>query len=278
MKPIIRKLARDLLPPAALRAASGMLDRFRGAPFQYVGSSWPRELKVGGWAAEGVQDNREQTWQSFRSSVEGTTLLGISDASLRFPAVVSIDVQSLYLAFGYCLGLACRGRNSASVLDWGGSVGNYYLIARRLFPDVGFDYTSADLPAACAAGRKLLPEVTFCDDASWKSKKFDFVFSSSSLQYLEDWRPTVAALVQSSSRYLYITRMPFVISGKSFVAVQRVKEYKTQYPGWILNRDEFVACVEEHGMKLRTQFVNHAGPRIKDAPEENLYMGFLFER
>jgi putative methyltransferase (TIGR04325 family) len=278
MKPRIRNFARDYLPPAAVRLASGLLDSFRGAAFQYVGSSWPRDLKLEGWAAEGVQDNREQTWRAFRSSIEDTTLLGISEASLRFPGVVSIDVQSLYLAYGYCLGLACRTKSNATVLDWGGSVGNYYLIARRLFPEVAFEYTSVDLPAACAAGRKLLSDVTFCDDSSWQSAEFDFVFSSSSLQYLEDWRPTVAALVQSSKRYLYITRMPFVISGKSFVALQRVKEYKTEYPGWILNRDEFVSYIEKHGMKLRTQFVNHGGPRIKDAPEENLYMGFLFER
>ncbi len=277
MRSGIRRFARDYLPPAAIRLASEFLDRFRGAPFQFVGRTWPRELKVGGWEAEGVQDNREQTWQSFRSSLEGTTLLGVSEASLSFPGSVSTDVQSLYLTYAYCLGLACHQKRVATVLDWGGSVGNYYLIAKRLFPEIEFQYTCVDLPATCAIGRRLLPEVTFHDDTSWQSADYDFVFSSSSLQYLEDWRPTVAALAQSSRRYLCITRMPFVISDSSFVAVQHVKDYRTEYPGWILNRDEFVSFVESQGMRLLTQFVDHAGQRIKDALEDNLYMGFLFE-
>lgn len=274
----VRSLVYDCVPPAAIRLANRILDMVRPAHFEFVGYTWSDRLPARGWEAEGVKQNRERTWNPFVSSLSRTTLLGISEEDLRFPRAVNTNLQSLYLSYGYCLGLACRHSSKAMVLDWGGSTGNYYLVSKQLLPEVDFTYRCAELPAACAIGRTLLPAVVFDEDESWKKLRFDFVFSSSALQYLDDWRPTVDALVQSSKRYLYITRMPFVITARSFVAIQRVKSYRTEYLGWVLNRSEFVQFIEGRGMRLVRQFVNHAGPRIRGAPEPNLYMGFLFEK
>jgi putative methyltransferase (TIGR04325 family) len=273
-----RNLIHDYVPPAMIRLGRAMLDLVRPAPFEFVSYSWPEDMVLGGWQADGVQEHRERTWASFLASMRGNGPLGISEEELSSPRRVNTDIQSLYLSFGYCLALASHGKRTMRVLDWGGSVGNYSVIAGQLITDAPIEYHCADLPVACAAGRSLLPNVTFHADDSWKSLTFDFVFSSSSLQYLADWRPTVDALIQTSERYLFITRMPFVMSGRSFVMIQRARSYKTEYLGWVLNRADFVAFVEQRGMKLVRQFVNHPGPRIKRAPTQNLYMGFLFEK
>jgi putative methyltransferase (TIGR04325 family) len=274
----IKNIARDWVPPAAIRIANTIIDVMRPSTYEFIGYSWPQGMQLKGWNADSVQENRQQSWDMFVSSMEETSLLGLSEDDLLFPRHINIDTQSLYLSFGYCLGLACQKKQTVSVLDWGGGVGNYYVISRKLFPEVIFTYHCADLPLACSMGRKLLPNVIFHDAETWNEMQFDLVFSSSSLQYLEDWRSTVDSLIKSSDNYLYITRMPFVIVGRSFVMIQRAVCYGTEYLGWVLNRDEFVQFVEQRGMKLVRQFVNHSGPRIKHAPEQNLYMGFLFEK
>lgn len=278
MNAYARQFIFDWVPPAAIRAIKSLLDIKRQAPYEFIAYEWPLDMQLSGWQANSVNETRERTWDKFLQFMEGRGPLGISENDLLFPEYISINVHNLYLSFGYCLALACHNRQVLTILDWGGATGNYYIISKKLMPAVKFDYHCADLPAVCEIGRKLLPEVVFYESETWQKMHYDFAFSSSSLQYLKDWRPTVRALVKSANRYMYITRMPFVITGKSFVMLQRVKEYGTEYLGWVLNRQEFIQFVEQHGMKLVREFVNHSGPRIKGAPEQNLYMGFLFEK
>lgn len=274
----LRRFLRDFTTPAMVRAIRGVLDSVRPAPFEFLGYEWPAAGTFRGWNGEGVQKNREATWNDFVKSVEGTRLLGLAESDLRFPYSLNLDDQAFRTTFGYSLALAARERDEVSVLDWGGSSGNYYVIARRLLPDAKIRYTVVDLPAACALGRRVLPEVTFDEGTAWQRSSYDFVFSSSSLQYLEDWRSTTAALADATRRFLYITRMPFITEGRSFVALQRVREYETEYPGWVLNDGEFVRLVESRGLRRRLDFVNHVGPPIKGAPSQNFYRGYLFER
>lgn len=277
MKDHIRDFIYDWMPSAVIRSVKSLLASIRTAPYEFIGHKWPVNVVLRGWQANGVNKARETTWKHFSQSMEGTHPLGISETDLFSHHQINTDVQSLYLSFGYCLGLACHRKEALKVLDWGGGTGNYYIISRKLFPMVKFDYSSADLPSICKTGRTLLPNVTFYEDNSWYGKNFDFVFSSSSIQYLKDWRPTLRALIQSTCQYLYITRMPFV-TGRSFVFVERAKGYNTEYLGWAINKPEFVSFVKQNGMKLVREFVNHPGPLIKGAPERNLYMGLLFEK
>jgi len=277
MKKVIKKIVSDWLPPALLRGIKAILLPMRPAAYEFIGYKWPDTARKSGWHANGVLQARELAWRSYVRSLEGTHPLGIAEQALTSPSNVNTDVQSLYLSFAYSLGLACHNKLSITMLDWGGANGNYYLLSKKLMPMVQFNYSSADLPLICETGRKLLPEVSFCADDSWQKKSYDFVFSSSSLQYLENWRPILKALIKSTDHYMYITRMPFV-TGKSFVALQRVKEYNTEYLGWVLNRHDFISFVEENGMQLVREFVNHPGPVIQGAPVQNIYMGFLFEK
>lgn len=274
----IKKIVRDWVPPAAIRLADTLLDMTRPSPYEFIGYTWPKNLQLKGWQADGVQESRERTWQAFVDSMHGNSFLGIAENDLHIPTHINLNLQTLYLSYGYCLGLACQNKRNVSILDWGGGTGNYFIISRKLMPEISFTYHCAELPSVCTSGRCLLPDVVFDENENWKGMHYDLVFSSSSLQYLEDWRPTVAALIHSSNQYLYITRMPFVVTGRSFVMIQRAACYGTEYLGWVLNRQEFIQFVEQQGMRLIRQFVNHTGPRIKGAPENNLYMGFLFEK
>jgi len=278
MNKSIRQFIHDWVPPMAIRVIRSVLAAVRPAAFEFISYEWPKNIQLKGWQANSVADVRNKAWGKFLCSMEGKLPFGISEDDFLSPRHMKMDAQNLYLSYGYCLGLACYDKQVLKVLDWGGATADYYVVSKKMMPAIRFEYSCAELPLVCVVGQKLLPEVTFYDTDTWQNMHFDFVFSSSALQYLEDWRTTVRALIQSSNQYLYITRMPFVITGRSFVMLQRVKEYGTEYLGWVINRHEFLQFVEQHGMKLIREFVNHLGPQIKGAPEQNIYMGFLFEK
>jgi putative methyltransferase (TIGR04325 family) len=278
MTPTVKRFLMDWIPPAAQRAGGAALDVVRPAAFELAGYDWPEQPAAGGWDASGVAGARERSWQKFIGSLDSTDPMGLGPADLDRPWHLNTDVQALYTTFGYALALASRGVDRVRVLDWGGELGSYLFLARKLMPDVPFEWHCVDLPLVVELGRKLNPDVIFHDDGSWKEQRYDFVFSSSSLQYLPDWRPTLRDLADAATSWMYLTRMPFVRRSPSFVALQRVKEYSTEIHGWVLNRDAFVDAATSGGHELVQSFVNHRGPRIRGAPEQNLYMGFLFRR
>ena len=75
-----------------------------------------------------------------------------------------------------------------------------------------------------------------------------------------------------------MTRQPFVAAGPSFVVVQRPSRhgYLTEYPGWFLNRDEFLAEARGLGLELTREFLIAERPIVPDAPVQADYRGFLF--
>ncbi len=279
-----RQLLLDLLPPVALRAAKALRDVVRPAGFEFVGHEWPSvEPETAGWEAQGVTAARERQWTTLKASLAGVDAFGVGPDALESPFHLDTGQQAIHLAFAYALARAATGHAKAAgsrlrVLDWGGEIGSYHEIAKALLPGLSFDWHCAELPAMAELGRRLNPEVTFHDDAGWVGSAFDFVFSSSSLQYLPDWRGTVQDLVSCARGPIFVTRLPFVHRTAGFVALQRVPEYGTAYHGWVFNRDEFTAVFEAAGARLDRAFVNHVGPRMKGAPEQNVYMGFLFRR
>src|SRR5262249_44788363 len=152
--------------------------------------------------------------------------------------------QSLIVAFAYVLARAAHGRDRISLLDWGGGIGHYYAIARAVLPEIELDYHCRDLPLLAARGRALLPQARFHDDDSCLERRYDLVVASSSLQYGEDWRGTLAGLARATSDFLYVTRVPLAVQVPSFVVIQRAQRhgYGTEYLGWVLNRDELLAA------------------------------------
>ena len=131
MNILIKRLIYDWVPPAVINFAYLILDVIRPASYEFIDYSWPQEMHLKGWQADGVQENREQTWQTFVNSVEGNGLLGIGENDLNIPQYINLNVQNLYLSYGYCLSLACHNKQRVTMLDWGGSIGHYYLIGKN---------------------------------------------------------------------------------------------------------------------------------------------------
>ncbi len=138
-----------------------------------------------------------ERWPAFAAAVESSEPLGIWPLA---PDAQSESAHNISMTFAYVLGRAVHGAATISVLDWGGGIGHYALMAQRLFSDVAFDVTVKDVPEQCRVGRELVPTVRFeeTDDAVF-TQSYDLVIASASLQYASDWQATTTRLVEAAA-------------------------------------------------------------------------------
>lgn len=277
-----KRVARAVLPPVLPSAYRRVRARIRGAgpaEWEYLPDGWPEESQaVRGWNSQSVVDAHLAPWADFRAAAQSTAPFGLS----REPDganTVNCGLHNTIMSFGYVLARAAGRPTRLSMLDWGGGVGEYYVYARALLPDLDLDYHCRELPLLAESGRRLLPEATFyADDEMALARHYDFVMASSSMHYVRDWRATLKRLAAVTDQYLYVTRMPVVEHAPSYVVLQRPYRhgYHTEYPGWFLNRDEFLGVAADLGLTLLREFLIWERPGVPNAPEAADYRGFLF--
>jgi putative methyltransferase (TIGR04325 family) len=253
--------------------------------WEFVPDGFARARGVGepssvGWRAAEVAAAYREKWPRFLEAVEGSGALGVSHEVPTGAPIERNDVlaQNAVLAYAYALARSRNGSGPISVLDHGGALGHYYVLARRLFPELELDYHCRELPAVCSAGRDVLPEVTFHDSDACFDRDYDLVIASSSLQYEEDWRLLLRRLASASRRWTFVTRVPVARAHASFVVLQRAHAYgyATEYLGWVLNRDELLRAAADSGLELVRELVLQPELSVGGAPEAFSHAGFLF--
>ena len=162
------------------------------------------------------------------------------------------------------------------VLDYGGGFGTHAEAVSRLVPGLRVQYTVAELPAFCRAGSAVNPRVRFVEGLAEAGTGYHLVYASGSVQYAEDWCELVGGLCRATVKTLFITRTPFVLDSPPLVTMQRA--YKTEYPGWVFNLDEFVGEVVRHGFALSEVFLNGPGIPVRGVTKPNVHLGLLFEK
>jgi len=233
-----------------------------------------------GWVHGSILGTQLSKWPDFLRSVEGSRALGQSHEAVA-GAAADYATHNTIMSFGYALGLVAGGRQSVSVLDWGGGLGHYYVYARTLFPDLKLDYVIKDFPGFCEAGKRLLPDARYVsDEAEALSNSYDLVFASSSLPYTRDLYGLLGKLCNSAGEWLMITRTPMIENHDDFVVVQRphMYGYMTEYAGWFINRQRLVDFVLARGFFLVRQFLVAEEPNVPNAPEQAFHCGLLFRR
>lgn len=237
--------------------------------WEYLPTGWAtKDTRIKGWNEQSILAIREANLPYFTGLVSNTEPVG-----------KNYGTHNTYMAYAYVLALAARKKDCISMLDWGGGIGDYYLISKTLLPDVEINYHCKEVPLLCQGGEKLLPEVNFhTNEEECFKQNYDLVLASSSLQYCEDWQQVSVKLAAVSNSYLYITRLPIVHQVESFVVVQRPYQYgyQTEYMGWFLNRQEFLDFVSSLQMELVREFLIQERPLVHGAPEQGECRGFLF--
>jgi putative methyltransferase (TIGR04325 family) len=292
--PSLKRFAVLLLPPIVtdfLRAIrnhhdGGLLQDMKEA-VQGFAPEWEAVpetdwMASNGWLHSSIVATQVEKWPDFQASVSAPHSLGVAhEAKPNAPA--NISSHNIIMTFGYVLGrvISACPETPVHVLDWGGGLGHYAVLAKVLFPETPISYTIMDLPPLIEAGRACVPDAHFMADINDALKTpYDLVYASSSLQYVRDVYGLLARIADTGSRWIMVCRMPFVDESEDFVVVQRPKKYgyDTEYTGWFLNRDKFVKFMQLRGYQLDREFLNDERPQVANAPEQCSYRGFLFKR
>jgi len=247
--------------------------------WEYVPEGWQSLDIGGGWNHPSIAARQRYLWPIYSELIEGTGPLAFRFYTKGAVTPTDEHAHNLFMTFAYVVARASRHRDRLAVLDWGGGIGYYALIAKRLLPDQDFDYVVRELAGLAQLGRELMPWVSFeTDEAICLSRRYDLVVASCSIHYTHDWQATLSRLAAVARDWLFVTRVPIIRHAKSFVVVQRPHDYgyQTEYLSWIINRDELLAHMEGLGLTLEREFI--AGPRAKvhNAPEASETFGFLF--
>jgi putative methyltransferase (TIGR04325 family) len=270
-------LATQLLP----RMLVSLLKRARGVPVNGP-SEW--ELAPDGWQDDTgwsnaddvakVLDHYRAKLPRLRAALDGHGLIGVPTSPARDVTPTVAD-QNIVLQFAYALSLASRDRREVAVLDWGGGIGFLSLIATALFPHLAIDYHVKELSVIATAGRALVPTVTFWDDDRCFGRPFDLILASNALQYVEHWRPVLAAFGRTTpGRYVLLQHVPTTIAGPSFAVRQRA--YATQFTGWIFGREELLAAAADAGLTPVREFLDSFRGTIPGTAANWESRGYLF--
>lgn len=279
----VKKIIRAITPPVLFTAAKSLTKRLAPVTpeWEYLPDGWNMaQVKTGtsGWNNERIVQIYREKWPDFLRSLEGTKPLGVNHEAAAVDSG-SIKDHNIMMTFGYVLARAAQEKKGISFLDWGGGVGHYYVIAKKLMPELAIQYTSKDLPLMCKHGREFVPEATFDSTEACLEQTYDLIVASASLYYAQDWQTVVKKLAAATKGYLFITRQPMVQKTNSFVTVQRVYRYgyDTEYLGWCLNEAELVEVARQAGLQLILQFVTGEQVKIHNAPEPCQMRGYLFK-
>jgi putative methyltransferase (TIGR04325 family) len=278
----LKKVCQLVLPPflwAGLRwfrRQSGVLGP---REWEYAPDGWGRTGtgSVKGWNVKAVAEAESARWNDYVASLTGSGPLG-STSGATPSEDWHFSNHNLWISHAYVLALAAAGRDQVSILDWGGSLGQFYLGARTALPGVQIRYEVKDVPVLCAYGRRLQPDVVFHVDDSCLERNYDLVLASGSLQYSVDWRQDLGKLARSAAPYLYVTRLPVLFKRPSFVALQRAYRYGygTEFLGWFFNRRELLESASQANLVLLREFLIERHPRVSGAPEQAEARGYLF--
>lgn len=244
---------------------------------EYAPLGWDTPLPATekGWLSAGVLDAERQKWDRFAELVRLKGPLGFSPDAASLTEVDKVSFHNLNYTFGYVVLKAAFGREQLSILDWGGGLGHYYLLARAFLPgNVRLDYHCKDVSTLVQAGREFAPEITWYEDDSCLEREYDLVMVSGSLQYCREWQELLGRIRKAARRYFFLTRTPVVQQADSFVAVQRA--YGTRMLHLQFNENELLGELAGLGFELVREVVTGDLVYIRNAPEDAVLKGWLF--
>jgi putative methyltransferase (TIGR04325 family) len=269
-----------ILPPVALRPLRFAKDRLLRPDntLTYAPEGWDTSLPAGmgqGYDCREAVENECRDWEPRMEILRRRPLDLTRIFDDRNKTTQRLEDYNNFATFGYVLSLASLERQTLRVLDYGGCLGHYYLIARALLPDVVFDYHCKELPAMANEGKRVNPQVKWHTDDSCLSRPFDLIMFSIVLTYIRDWKTLLRRASGSTTRYLYIQE-PAIERTPSYLSLQKFRGAAMLYQSF--NKAELCEAVQSTGLRLIREFWFGEHIAIREAPEQSSYCGWLFEK
>jgi putative methyltransferase (TIGR04325 family) len=277
----MRKMILRFIPPAVLSMLKFMRNRLVGAEWEYMPLGFAYKGKnIKGWNVNSIVKLQLSKWSNFHQRVKSPGNFAVNHEAIDYD-VPDLISHNLIMSFSYVCLLAAGRKNNLSLLDWGGGIGHYGLIAKEALPGISIDYWCYDLEVFGIGALEALPDAQFVSDITFvEDLKFDLVNISSSIWYDPEWKQTLLSLRPSVGKYIYITRMIFVENESTYVAIQKPYSmgYKTEYLCLIFNKRELIDYVISLGYTFEREFYFGPAAHIYKAPEQGNYLGFLFKK
>jgi hypothetical protein len=244
------------------------------AGWEYLPNGWEtQDPSIQGWVDPSILDSERKKWPTFQRFAREPGPLTLADNS-------SVGMHNNFITFGYVLALAAHQKTALSMLDWGGGLGHYSLVAKALMPGVTLDYHCKDVKLLAEIGPALQPHAKYyIEEDAALARAYDFVMANDSLMLSRDWSRIFGRLAKVTREYLYVA-LPVVIRAPSFVVVQRAHQhgFNTSFMEWFLNRDELLELARSHDLELKREFLQSGIGWVHRAPEQGSFRGFLFRK
>jgi len=271
---------RRYLPPILIDCLKRLKQIIWYADWEYIKEGWNyQNPKLKGWNISDIAKLQLEKWPQFVKAIKSPSYFGINHEAHDYTEPDNF-AHNLLVSFNYVCALAAHRSNTFRLLDWGGGIGHYGQIAKEALPDVKIQYDNYDLDVFELSFQQLFPEGKFSKSIDELTSRYDLINISSSLWYDPDWQHTLQKLAILAEGYIYIARMIFIKHNPSYVAIQRpyAEGYNTEYLCWILNETELIEYAKSLGFKLERKFYFSQAPHIYNAPEQGVFLGFLFKR
>ena len=154
-----------------------------------------------------------------------------------FPVVVSM--------------LKTESPNKLKILDFGGSLGIGYMVLKESIPGIEerLDYNIVDVKEVCLTGSILFNDVVNIKyyEQIPKNEAFDLVYSSSTIQYVDDWKGLIKEFGGLNANYILLSDV-FAGNNKSFVTLQSY--YGSRIPHWMININDLLVEFDHIGYEF----------------------------
>src|SRR5688572_19845030 len=153
-----KALFRSLVPPLLWGIGKACKRTLLGSPehYAYAPRGWDTPLPGG--------TRSEDYWTIFIAHDIAAFQAMMARVENGEPAFIGKDYDFRHVAFAYALALSADEKQRTTVLDYGGSLGDYLWHGKFLLPGTELDYHCKELPAIAAAGRQVNPAVTWHTD------------------------------------------------------------------------------------------------------------------
>ena len=107
----------------------------------------------------------------------------------------------MLVSFAYVLARAAHGRDRVSVLDWGGGLGHYAVLARAVLPEVELDWHCREVTSVARRARRSTRRSRSTTTTPASIARTTSSLASSSLQYEPDWETLLRRLAGATSGF-----------------------------------------------------------------------------
>jgi putative methyltransferase (TIGR04325 family) len=186
---------------------------------------------------------------------------GLANGGIAPCAVSRDEVLPLIAA------LALQTRHAIRILDFGGGMASHYPLVMSAVPgSENIEFHVLESPSICRLGCVELSSrynLFFHSEMPPADSCFDIVHSCRSIQYVADWRETLAAFAQRKPQYIVLAGL---LAGdiKPFVTIQNYYDHKI--PVRFLNRDEVICTLQDLGYCLIYKALHFSTRLGKEGP------------